>query len=345
MTKPISSKLRTLATLYALYKHSDSQHKMSTSMLNAHLQENNVQCASAHVLSDTVRVMREIGLDARSKGAYGKQGFWIEKRPLPDHELKKLIFAVSTNPYLSQAQATDILQSLKPLVTTYQEPFLRGQVETSKLVQSAQFDDSLYETYSVICEAITAERRIGYSVDYPRYNKENRSAPSKYERAALFTPKCIYQAGGELYMVGYDYTTCRVAAVNLKNISSIKLTNKRTDAKLKRVNAMLKDIAPQNIVPEESGEVIYKGPVSFRCHRQFVGDIFHRFGAPNEQVFKSARGKPIYSLANATVTAEDLFWLSQIRNHSIRIVGPKPFEQAVKKYCEHLSQTLLGAKL
>ena len=128
MAKPKSLKLRTLVTLHALWKHSDANHRMNTVKLNEHLRPYNVGCTTSRVLNDTVRILREWGMDVRSKGVWENQGIWIENRPLPDHELSRLIFAVTTNPHLSKDQASDILQSLKPFVTVYQEHLLQGRV-------------------------------------------------------------------------------------------------------------------------------------------------------------------------------------------------------------------------
>lgn len=94
----------------------------------------------------------------------------------------------------------------------------------------------LYWTYSVIHEAIAAKRHVRYTVDYVKYDKETQSVEKKSEWMTLFTPKCIYQTKNNLFMVGYNNTDRRIAAVNLKDIISIKLAFKHKDPKADMVN-------------------------------------------------------------------------------------------------------------
>ena len=157
MAKPQSSKLRLLVTLHTLFKYSDAKHRFNNKKLNEYLLPYNVDFKEHIVLKDTVRVMQEIGIDVRSSGYWGSYGVWIEDRPLSEDALKRLVFAISTNPHLSNAEATKILQSLTPLVTAYQESLLQSQVVTSRDDEQSQ---KLYKIYSVILEAISANKAV-----------------------------------------------------------------------------------------------------------------------------------------------------------------------------------------
>lgn len=337
MAKPKSMKLRTIATLHALFKYSDADHRMNTVKLNEHLRKHNVECTTSRVLNDTVKIMREFGIDVRTKGVWDNQGIWIEDRPLPDHELKRLIFAVTTNPHLSRAQATEILQSLKPIVTVYQEPLLQGLVETEPNIDA---DDSLYWAYSVIHEAVVSGRRVRYSIDYTKYNSETQTVEPCRQWDTLFTPKCIYQTNNTLYMVGYNNTDRRVDAVNLKDISSIKLAFKKKDPKAEFVKGWIENIIPRDVVPGERKEIIYEGPVSFQCRGQYVTELYNRFGPPDGPVGKDGRCRTTYNLLRAQVTSETLFWLSQIPEQGIRILGPEPLREAVCGYYHNIAGTI-----
>lgn len=339
MAKPKSMKLRTLVTLHALLKHSDANHRMNSIKLNAHLRPYGLDCTS-RVLSDTVRILREFGLDVRNKGEWDSQGVWIEDRPLPDHELKRLVFAVTTNPHLDKNQVTEILQSLKPFVTVYQEGQLQGFVDTQADVE---LDDSLYWAYAVIHEAISAKRRVLYTVDYAKYNNDTKTVEPVREWGTLFTPKCLYQSNGQLYMVGYNNTDRRADAVNLKDISSIKLSFKHKDPNAEQTNKHLADIVPQEVVPGECREVIYEGPVTFCCRGQFVTELYNRFGPPGGSVVKDARCRTTYPVPNAAITSETLFWLSQVPGRGIHIVGPKALVNAVRNHCNAMANELVSS--
>lgn len=337
MAKPKSMKLRTLVTLHALLKYSDANHRMNSVKLNEFLRPYRLDCTS-RVLSDTVRVMQEFGLDVRYKGEWDSQGVWIENRPLPDHELKRLIFAVTTNPHLSRDQATEILQFLKPFVTVYQEKLLEGFVDAEPTIEA---DDALYWAYSVIYEAITAGRRVRYSIDYTKYDPRAQMVEPCRQWETLFTPKCIYQTQSSLFMVGYNNTDRRADAVNLKDIASIRLAFKHKDPKASLVKQWIEGIIPRNIVPGENQEIIYEGPATFQCRGQYVTELYNRFGVPDGPVVKDARCRTIYPVRQVTVSSETLFWLSQVPDYGIRIMGPEKLTEAVRDYYAHLSTTLL----
>ena len=339
MAKPKSMKLRLLVTLHALFKYSDENHRLNAVKLNEYLRPYGVQCGTGRSLGDTVRILKEFGVDVRSKGEWDHQGIWIESRPLPDYDLNRLIFAVTTNPHLSKEQATEILQSLKPIVTVYQEPMLQGLVETE---QNIVPDNMLYDAYSVIHKAIAEKRRVRYTVNYLKYNKDAQSVEKQDEWATLFTPKLIYQTKNNLYMVGYNNTDRRIDAINLKNITSIKMAFKHKDPKENMVNQWIADIVPRDHVPGEKQHVIYEGPVAFKCRGQYVGDLYDRFGPPDGPVVKDARSRAVYSVQRAAISSEDLHWLSQIPEHGIRIRGPKALSEAVREYYQETCETLLN---
>ena len=338
MAKPKSLKLRTLISLHALYKYSDENHRFTTAKLNEHLRPYGLEC-SRRVLGETAAALREFGWDIRQKGQWDNQGVWLHNRPLSDSDLNRLVFAVSTNPNLSQNQATDILRSLKPFVTVYQEPVLCGTVDTE---QNVEMDDTLYWVYAVVHEAITLRRRVRYTVDYVQLNKETQLPEQKQEWPTLFTPKSIYQSGNGLYMVGYNHPDKRLAAVNLKDVTDIKIAYKHNDRYAEETRRSLEGLVAKDLVPGESDPVVYAGPITFCCKGQYVGELYRRFGPPSEPVQKDRRGRATYATTEAEITIETLSWLERIPGLGIRIAGPNEARAAIDAYFEETSQRLLN---
>ncbi len=118
-----SVKLRTFAILHIFYKYTDEKHRLNSRKLNEYLAPYGLECDKG-VIRDTVKRLREFGVDVGYKGFWGTAGYWIKDRPLEDKALKKLVAAVTTNPNVSQEDKTEILASLRPLVTVYQEYML-----------------------------------------------------------------------------------------------------------------------------------------------------------------------------------------------------------------------------
>ena len=234
--KPKSTKLRLLLTLQALFKQSDSEHRLTTVKFNEILKPYNLECTK-EVTRDTIRVLREFGFDIRFSGAWDNQGFWIEDRPISEQQLHKLIYAVSTNPHISRNEATEILEVLKPFVTTYQEDELVSIVDSDL---SDDIHNSLFSNYSVVNKAIQNKLRVRYTTGSLNGNKVKNSI--------LFTPKYLYHSDQELYMIGYDHALEKIEAVRLRDIMTIRLVRKYKTPIIDQTDEILSNINPHDYI-------------------------------------------------------------------------------------------------
>ena len=326
--KAKSIKLITIVALHALYKHTDAEHRFNTPKLNKLLEPYGLKC-TWRVLKDTVKALREFGVDVRTPGVRNLNGVWIEDRPLSDPYLNRLIFAVTTNPHISKTQATDILSCLKPVVTDYQEDKLVGVVDT---ISEADADDTLFYTYSVICEAIRLKQRVRYSTKYMHYNKETQTVSARTNCGDIFTPKSIEQVNGELYMVGYLNRTKKIRAVNLRDIVNIDLSLSHKKERRAEIQSVLDKVDPREYVPGKRETVVYKGKVTFYCRASLVGEVYSKFGPPTEPVTKDVRGRTTYTVSDAVITSKTLHRLEGVRNHGIRLIGPDALLKSVRRY-------------
>lgn len=164
------------------------------------------------IMQEALRDMRAAGVDVRTRHKWDKHGAWLENRPLKDEQLKKLIFAVDSNPYLTKEQVTEILQALAPLVTVYQEPQLAVVTEKiggSKLPQNVQ------KAYMIMSEAIGTGTGVVFTK--PIYRSTARAA-----KEMRFSPKQIDWIDGHFYAVGYHHGNKRIERVDLHDITAIR---------------------------------------------------------------------------------------------------------------------------
>ena len=345
--KAKSMKLRTLITLLALWKHTDEDHRLNTKKLNEYLRPYHLDC-TGRVLADTVRILREFGIDVRNRGEWEHQGVWLADRPLQDEALEKLIFAVSTNPYIPKEQASEILASLLPLVTAYQEEKLTRAHEAVLISDKALADSHLHKIYSVIREAISKGRRVIFHVDYIQYDKEANLPRTRRDAGTLFTPKCIYQTRDRLYLFGYNHPDRKLEAVDLRDIADIKLSfkhNNGSEHNKQELDQLFATAEPGDYVAEERRDIIYSGPVVFYCRGQYVGEIYKRFGPPTAPLTKDPRSRVTYTLEKAQICPETLFWLASVEGHGIRVQGPQEAISVVQGYLTNLGSVLTDARL
>lgn len=339
--KAKSMKLRTLITLHALYKYTDENHRMNGVKLNKFLAPYGLQCHQP-VLTDTVKRLREFGVDVKSKGEWDNQGVWIEDRPLSNDVLDKLVFAVCTNPLLSDGQADEILSNIKPLVTVYQEPMLKRSVSAG---EAAGISPRLYHIYSVTHKAIQEKRRVQYTLEDVRYDEERQGVYVEPRWERLYTPKYLCRRGEDIYMFGYDHARRQVAAVNLKDVVEARPAFKHAGDIVERALEHMKDIDPLDYIPGEVHKPIYCGPAEFRCRGQYVGELYRRFGPPEGAVEKDSRCRTVYRVSKAVIEPETLLWLEGIPGHGIRLCGPPGLVEAVRRHYRDASDTLTSSKL
>ena len=79
----------------------------------------------------------------------------------------------------------------------------------------------------------------------------------------------------------------------------------------------------------------------FYCRKRYVDEIYRRFGAPDGPVFKDGHHMLTYTVRQAVITPETLFWLSSISDQGIRIIGPGELRAAVEMYYEKMSRTII----
>lgn len=339
--KAKSVKLRMLITLEAFFKHSDKNHRISSTKLNDHLRPYGLEC-SRRVLADTISAMREFGLDVRCMGTWDQRGAWLETRPINEDILRQMVFAISTNPYLSHTQAEECLNALRPFVTVYQEAMLCLNGEFSDETVTS---GSVFKAYTTVCEAMNLKRRIRYTVNQIGYDRKTGEIYSREQWKTLFTPKCLYRAGRAFYMVGYNHSDKHVEAVNLSDIMSIQLAVKHNDPNGEAVHELLNSVDPKDYIPNGRQMLIYKGPVIFKCRGQHLRELVARYGMPNEPVRKNKCGHTTFVLHNVEIQEDTLLWLSQIPRYGIRIKGPRELIDAVQKYITRGMNTLLSPRL
>jgi len=202
-----SVKLRMLITLYALYRHADKNHRMNSTRLNEFLRPYGME-SGYRVISDTINVLQEFGVKIAKNSNQYNANVWIEDRPLPDPVLKKLIFAVRTNPHLTREQADEILESIKPVLTVYQEPVLESEFKDL----SHPSEINKYHICSVIQDAIRSEKAILYY--------------GEGKKPISFIPKRLFQQGEHIYVHGHTRAKSDEVCIGIDEMTQVKLGRK-----------------------------------------------------------------------------------------------------------------------
>ena len=336
-----STKQRMLVTMHTLFKLSDRDHRINITKLNQQMQELDLECTSG-ALIDTVEAMREFGLDVRSKGAWDRRGVWLESRPISEDMLRRLVFAISTNPYLPQTQIRECLDSLRPVMTVYQEAELLNVPEVHN---EATVDEAFADRYFKVFEAIRQKQQLCYTTNGIRFDRKSGEIHLRERRKTRFTPKCLYRDENRICMVGYNHTDKCVNAVDLSDIVSLCPPTHQMNTAIDDTEGALLDVDLGKYVPRSCSPVIYRGPAVFMCRGRHLKELVDRFGMPDEPVKKNHSGHATFILHKAEIRPDTLVWLSQIPVHGIRVKGPKDLVEAVRSHCAKEINTLFSLRL
>ena len=345
MAKAKSPKLRTLITLHALFKHADEHHRLNSVKLNDFLRPYGLEC-NKKVLMDTAVRLNEAGICVNLAGGGPYKGLCLTDRPLPDHELKRLIFAIETNPHITKEQAQELLDALKPAVTVYQEPMLFTSIEDIQntpveSTHSLHLNTPLFHTYCVIHEAISKQQRVCITMTRFDVNNKEKKLFKRQKRAVTYLPRYLIENKNSFYMVAYNHARQRIEAVALKEIADIRVAQYNKLPEIPGILKMLDGVNPYDYLPEKTF-IIYEGPAVFYCGAKFLQRLYDQFGEPSDLVERDDRCRLMYPVSHVTITPETLQWMGDLPDNGIRIVGPESLVAAVRNYYYHSKSSLLG---
>lgn len=227
--KDNSYKSRTLLAIYTLWKHTDEEHKISSPKISKYLEPYGLKYTDK-ALRDTVRKLRDLGVDIRSTGQEtGRSRVWWANRPLCDETLDKLVFAVKSNPYISTDQEAEIMESLIPLVTEFQEEKFKGSI---KRLDKTEYNENMFKFYSEAQRAIERGEKVIYTKKDIKCDPKTKMSEEVVSKPMSFTPNCVCENKSNLYMFGYNHTKHQIEAVPMEDILTLRLARRYKERKV-----------------------------------------------------------------------------------------------------------------
>ena len=134
-------------------------------------------------------------------------------------------------------------------------------------------------------------------------------------------------------MVCYHHTLRRVAAVDLEDITDIKLAVKtKLSNDESEILKRLDGVNPWEYISEATPRIVYNGPVTFIFKNKYLKALLKRFGNPSGAVIQDTQYITEYTVPNAIITPKTLFWLTSLPDNGIRLKGPDKLIQSVRTY-------------
>lgn len=178
------NKERILELLSLLWTQTDEKHPVTTTQIMAMFSEKG-HTLNRKTVSADIKTLEEAGFQISVTGGR-ENGYYLENRLFADPELRMLIDAVSSAPFLTKAKSHELVGKLLQMTSMYKAGDLSRHLYCADALRP--MSEKVYETLDVINRAINGRARISFQYfDYgPKKRKRLRHRGKVYEESPCF---------------------------------------------------------------------------------------------------------------------------------------------------------------
>lgn len=152
------SKIKILMLYDILKRYSDEEHPLNSAELCEFLQERGI-CAERKSIYRDITALTEYGVDIiRTRSP--KKGFFIAKREFELPEVRLLLDAVLTAPFITAKKIADLTGKLRNLLSCYQAEGVWKQIYVDQRIKFE--NEEIYYNIDAINRAIANNRKISF---------------------------------------------------------------------------------------------------------------------------------------------------------------------------------------
>ena len=194
MSKNPNQKLKLLRLFQILSSHSDEEHPVSVAELISRLEEQGISAERKSIYAD-LEVLRLSGLDIKNRKGH-RPGWFLASRQFDPGELKLLVDAVQTAPFLERTQRESLTQKLAALTSCHQA----RQLQRSLCIPRHYAPPGIETRASIdkLHSAIAAGRAVTF-----RYASPDAPLSGSSPRMTL-SPYSLIWDEGIYYLAAYD---------------------------------------------------------------------------------------------------------------------------------------------
>lgn len=306
-----------------LHEKSDEDHCLSIRAIEELLREKGVECERKSVSSD-IQILRDAGMEIEH-GSVPTRGYYLAERKFELPELRLLVDAVQSSPFISKMKSRELVDKLKSLTSQPQAEKICSSVYSDSRRKSDN-EEILYSIYT-INEAIDRKKKIRFIYHHRRL--VNNIPVFDAGKDFVISPYATLWANDKYYLVGnygkYD-----------------GLAHYRID-RMKRVTMLNEDIRPHSEVCEYTGEFdvadyagkvfnMFSGdecvPIEMECDGNLLDSVIEYFGI--NIPFKQLANNRFHVRVNAVANEGFVRWVLSFAG-GIEVKSPDSLVQMLRK--------------
>ncbi len=266
MSKNENQKLKLLALLELLWKHTDQAHPLPLSALRERLLADYGIEAERKSLYDDIARLGDFGLEILFDRG---RGYYLGERLFEPAELRLLVDAVRSCRIVSAGKANTLIEKLASLAGEHQAGSLRRQVY---LAGGRTATAALY-SIDVLHEAIQADRQIRFC--YWEWTPQGERRPRRDGALYTVSPYHLIWDDEYYYLIGYDATRDAIRHYRVDKMKDVQALPEP-----RRGEALFRDFDLGDYADGLFG--MFGGErelVELRCANAIAGAVIDRFGS------------------------------------------------------------------
>lgn len=305
-----------------LSRYTDDDHPLSAGELADLLAEQGIRAERKSVYSD-LDVLAAYGCDV-FKTRLPKQGVCLGEREFELAEIRLLIDAVLTAPFITTKKTQELVDKLKAFLSIYQAEEMDSQVFVDERVKFE--NEEIYYTIDTIHRAIHQQKKIRFQYHH-RVIEDGRAALDA-GREFLISPYALLWSNDKYYLVGNYEKYDNVINYRLDRMKHVELTGEKSRS-FREVTPYRRyfDVADylRKSVNMYAGE---QAGVELRCENSFLEVLLDKFGS--DVSIRSDGTEHFVARFKVYVSAGLIEWLMQYGDRAV-VREPVSLREEIQK--------------
>lgn len=271
-----NSKIKLLLLLELLNKFSDEEHPLSSVEICESLEKRGVPCERKSIYRD-ISVLTEYGIDIITTRS-PKPGFFVAKRDFELPEVRLLLDAVLTAPFITNKKTAELTGKLRELLSCYQAESVFKQVYVDQRIKFE--NEEIYYNIDTVNRAIAANKQITFL--YHHRIISGQKAQLDKGREFRISPYALLWANDKYYLAGnYD---------KYDNVSNFRLDRMKHAAVTEQNSRAFSEVSPYRNYFDTADYLrksfnMYSGEqemIELRCANNILEAVADKFGSEIE---------------------------------------------------------------
>jgi len=327
MTNNGNSKIKFLLLLNTLNKYSDEEHPLSAAELCKLIQKEGIEAERKSICRD-IAVLTRHGADIIYT-RFPKQGYFIAKRDFELPEVRLLLDAVSTAPFITNKKTAELTGKLCELLSCYQAEKVIKQIYIENRVKFE--NEQIYYTIDTINRAISEHKQIAFF--YHHRVIVNQRSQFDEGREFAISPYALLWVNDKYYLAGNYDKYDKISNFRLDRMKQVELTS--TDSRpFSEVSSYQEYFDTSDYLKKSFN--MYNGEqemIALRCSNELLDTIVDKFG--NEIDFTCHDANAFTVRASVYVSEGLIDWLLQYGDR-VTVLSPKSLKEVMTARVEEM---------